>query len=389
MGMKIERTEEGAMALSATAQKQLVFNPDGSVSAPKQAKNLSDATPESLVTKQMIENSTDSMFAIGMWMGASNKIPAGKFALNGQYVTELQVPGLQAAIKATGQPYVTAAEWTASPATHCGKFGLADGYTILPDWMGATPGTMGKLYFAGGIGALRGTVVADQNKLHTHAATIASNGAHTHPITATAESSGAHTHNMKASTWGSSGSGTHQGDGSGGLTPVTTSNGAHTHNVTGTAASAGAHTHAVDIAADGGEELRPKTVYGTWVISLYGSFTGLLEYDVAAHAAALSAQLARIVTLESLSIGAAKQDVLANRGFTTTYTNTSSTKARRCYLSMTAAAGGFAVANVDGDDVATIGRQTAGSCGMTFDVPPLKTYSVTATGMTLTKWKEQ
>lgn len=260
MTFKIRNTLTGT-SLDSSVPDQLVLHSDGYVKAPNQYGTTDE---NSLATLKMVHENNGNMFDIGMWTGTLDKIPQGRFALNGQQVSELQVPGLQAAISATGQPTVTAAEWQSDVATNCGKFGIGDGFTILPDWMGATPGSVGKLYFAGS-STLRGTVVSDAIR------------------------------NITGSVPGFFAQAA--GTGVGALSKTTNGGNSGINAGSGT----GYQTISLDasLAVPTAEENRPKTVYGIWTIQLFGSFTGLLEYDVAAHTAMITAQNARIAELES------------------------------------------------------------------------------------------
>lgn len=116
------------------------------------------------------------------------------------------------------------------------------------------------------LGRVLGSVQADQNKSHSHTATVASSGAHTHTVSGTAASAGGHSHTYTINKQGSSAD--HRvldmppgRTGSEGTAKVSTDSASdHVHTVTGTAASAGAHTHTVTVAADGGTEARPRNV---------------------------------------------------------------------------------------------------------------------------------
>ncbi|WP_256584472.1 phage tail protein [Pseudomonas sp. SWI6] len=109
------------------------------------------------------------------------------------------------------------------------------------------------------LGRVLGSVQESQNLSHDHGASVASAGAHTHAVSGTAASAGSHTHNTKgASGTGATNAFAYQDVGS--VVKATDAAGDHTHTVSGTAASAGAHTHTVTIAADGGNEARPRNV---------------------------------------------------------------------------------------------------------------------------------
>lgn len=108
-------------------------------------------------------------------------------------------------------------------------------------------------------GRVRGSLQLSQNLSHIHAATVAAGGAHTHSVSGTAASAGSHSHTTR----GASGSGAtnYFAYQDGALTTkATDAAGDHTHSVTGTAASAGSHTHTATIAAEGGNEARPRNV---------------------------------------------------------------------------------------------------------------------------------
>ncbi|MGJ7548163.1 phage tail-collar fiber domain-containing protein [Pseudomonas alloputida] len=102
-----------------------------------------------------------------------------------------------------------------------------------------------------------------QNASHTHAATIATAGAHVHSVSGTAAAAGQHTHGAPRAQNNNVGGGSpnfttanlQNGD-----TAQTYAAGQHTHDISATAWTAGDHTHAATVLASGGSESRPRNV---------------------------------------------------------------------------------------------------------------------------------
>lgn len=337
---------------------------------------------EDTLAKEMARISAGHMFETNHWQGARSALPQGWFAMDGIQITELLVPGIREALVASGHDMVTEAEWQADPLKRGQWSSGAAGWVRMPDWNGVQGGSIGGLYFSGDLGgSRRGNVVADamrnlrgelqfrtlQVVASANPANIVAAGDNTQTSNGVFSANYNNDANPEGAVWSNS------------LQSVENT---YSRKNTVITLDASATVPTAD-------EFRPKSVYGTWIIRLYGGYTHLGSLNSAALLSEINALKTRASQLEASGMGVVKNDVLASRGFAIIYTNTSSDRARRCYLSMTAVAGGFVTATVDGDEVATAGKQAAGACGITFDVPPLKAYRVDASGMTLTKWKEQ
>ncbi|MDM9592849.1 MULTISPECIES: phage tail protein [Pseudomonas] len=108
-----------------------------------------------------------------------------------------------------------------------------------------------------------GSIQAGQNLSHTHTGSAAAAGAHTHTISGTALTAGEHTHTAPRAQNNDVGGGSPNFTTANllnGTTAPTHAAGAHTHSISGTAAAAGDHTHVVTIAANGGNEARPRNM---------------------------------------------------------------------------------------------------------------------------------
>jgi len=141
------------------------------------------------------------------------------------------------------------------------RFGAGDGSTTfnLPDARGE---------FIRGLddgrnvdpGRLLGSSQASQNLYHAHYASAAVDGVHMHNVSGTTGNAGAHSHK----TWRGLARNNTSLEGNGGDNMVFDSDtsiaGDHAHSFYGTAESAGGHTHSVTVAAEGGNEARPRNL---------------------------------------------------------------------------------------------------------------------------------
>jgi len=141
------------------------------------------------------------------------------------------------------------------------RFGAGDGSTTfnLPDARGE---------FIRGLddgrnvdpGRSLGSSQASQNLYHAHYASAAVDGVHMHSVSGTTGNAGAHSHK----TWRGLARNNTSLEGNGGdniaFDSDTSVAGDHAHSFSGTAASAGGHTHSVTVAAEGGNEARPRNL---------------------------------------------------------------------------------------------------------------------------------
>lgn len=349
---------DGAIAIGTTA---LAWQWMAGANAPDQAAGDSSrkVANTNFVANALSAMAAGYMFETGKWMGARGSLPQGFFAVDGIQVSELLVPNIRESLVATGQDVVAEVEWQADPLKR-GKWSSGGvGWVRMPDWNGVQAGSIGGLYFGGDLGGTRrGTVVGDAIQNIKGLTGMHPTLSETPPLDG-------------AFDWTSNPRGMYR----------------YAPEETITAPYNNLSFDASKVVPTASEN-RPKSVYGTWIMRLYGGYTQLGSLNAAALVAEINALKTRASQLEANSIGVVKNDVLASRGFAVVYTNTGD-RTRRCSLSMTAAAGGFAIATMDGDEIDTVNKQAAGVCGMTFDVPPQKTYRVDASGMTLRKWKEQ
>lgn len=141
------------------------------------------------------------------------------------------------------------------------RYGAGDGSTTfnLPEARGEFPRFLddGRNVDPGRV---LGSFQASQNLSHTHTASADSAGAHVHTVTGTAQSAGAHSHKI----WQGRAKENTSTEGNGGDNAFfdgdSSTAGAHTHVVNGTAAAAGTHSHTITVAANGGNEARPRNV---------------------------------------------------------------------------------------------------------------------------------
>lgn len=204
------------------------------------------------------------------WGGARAGIPARMAALDGQLLNRVDFPELWTFVSSGGYPIVTEAEWQASP-TRRASFSSGNGTTTFrtPDLNGRHANSIGSVSVRGD-GAFSagnpGLIQDSQNLSHGHGASSSQEGSHAHNFSGTTSGNGEHSHNVRASAWGSFGSGVHAGDGSLGSVAATNSAGSHSHSFSGSTSAAGSHVHAITIEKNGGSEARMKAASGAWII---------------------------------------------------------------------------------------------------------------------------
>lgn len=207
------------------------------------------------------------MFEIQPWVGDLQSVPKGFFPLSGVPVTELEVPGIMKAIADTGQPSCTIAE--RDDPLNAGKWGIGVGYVLTPDWTGAAENSIGGLYFAGDLGGTRrGQVMRGAVGKHRHATGFQTSIA--------------------------------DGNYPDGAKPLTIPNGTGDVSFNATTISSRRYVTTMDGGETGlGGETLPNSVFGTWMIRLYGAITNVGSLDGAALVASVNALKSRVEVLEA------------------------------------------------------------------------------------------
>lgn len=284
---------DGQVAVGTTA---LVFVWSGGQRAPDSpAGDRSQRVANTAFVGAAVESmAAGHMFQTGKWMGARGALPEGWFAMDGFPITELQVPGIREALTAAGIEVVTEEVWQSDPLQR-GKWSSGEsGWVRLPDWNGVQSGSIGGLYFGGDLGGSRRSAIVS-DAIRNIEGTLAGAGINRYTKAATGA--------------------------------IKVAEGAIETLATGTISIPAVNfTFDASRVVPTAEENRPKSVYGTWMIRLYGGFTQLGALNAAALVAEANALKTRVSVLEARhkAIGDDQNrvDVTASRALATVYTNT-------------------------------------------------------------------
>lgn len=364
---------DGVIVIGTTA---LAFQWLAGANAPNQpaADNSAKVANTAFVNGAVAAVASGHMFEISQWMGTREAIAQGWFAMDGVQISELLVPGIRDAITASGQSIVTEAVWQADPLKRGAWSSGAAGWVRMPDWNGVQASSIGGLYFGGDLGGgRRGTVVSDaiRNILGTSFRNVAA--------TAVAEQfqvSGPFVGSEFYEKYPELAA----------IQNTTVAGGAYPRSITFDA------SRVVPTAA----ENRPKTVYGTWIMRLYGSITNVGGLDAPALVARMGALEARVSLLEAVPKPLGHQqtwtNVTAARALATIYTNTTG---RTIEVSVSASATGSGAAlagRVAGADVisGTYCYNGNAPTSVCLTVPAGATYEVRvgSGSANLTLWQE-
>lgn len=359
---------DGAIVIGTTA---LAWQWMAGANAPDQAAgdNSRKVANTAFVTRAVAAVASGHMFEISQWMGTREAIAQGWFAVDGVQISELLVPGIREALAASGQPVMTEADWQADPLKRGAWSSGAAGWVRMPDWNGVQAGSIGGLHFGGDLGgSRRGAVVGDAIRNIVGSAGVHPTSSNMPPITG-------------AFNWIVNPGGAYRLTQSEILAGPYNALGIDVSKVVPTAA-----------------ENRPKTVYGTWIMRLYGSITNVGSLDAPALVAEIAALRTRVAVLEAnqlpLGQGQSWQDMTDSRAHNTNYTN-STGRTISVLVSLKDIGNGGVVVYCGATAGQVIGQWTVGGVNqssmtgdsVSFDVPAGAIYAISyATGFI--KWSE-
>ena len=304
-----EVKKEGSAATSIKARDLFQFDENGTV---RVLNCPSSASGNDVPTVDWVRsNYVGYQFEVNMWMGSRDNIPIGFVVMDGQQLSETMFPSIRTDLSTNKISAVDETDWQSDPLKR-GQWSLGDtGWVRVPDWNGVQDQSIGGLYFAGDQNTKTGTVVNDaiRNISGKVLTTVGSTGVFedyniTGPFSAnkaTYSSSYALLDNIQQDV----------------KTPT------YPRDI----------TFDVSAVVPTAPENRPKTVYGTWIIRVYG---GINNPETLAAASVvtqvtnntnsvntLTTQVEKLETRQlALGEGQAFQEVTNSRAVSVEYTNT-------------------------------------------------------------------
>lgn len=294
-------------------------------------------------------------------------IPAGQIPQDGQTVLRSLYPDLTAMVIAGTLPVVAEATWQSDP-TQRGKYTLGDGSTTirLPDLNGKSAGSFGAVVLRGD-----GSLSAGTGGLIQRDAL----------------------QNITGSVGNVYRAGAAGNVGAVGATQVNT-----TPAQLGTSGASPGDTVRItfdaSLVARTATETRGLNVTGVWTVHAFGAVVNPGSVDAAQLASDYAVLNAAIQTLngqmaQAFGVGQTLQNVLANRAWGATYTNSTGRPILALIRGDLTTSNGNIAANVNGAFCGQSTHPTSGAAvGLTLVIPAGATYVCAASGATLSSWLE-